>query len=236
MKALDGGYRELFILSPPHAGTTAMAKLLLSSPRIWSRIANAEGQKLPQSDEFLGKKLWSRKHRPDWNGVKGVWEEGRPEGAILLEKSPPIMAHVESVLVMWPRAYFVINMRHPLALAASYLARRGVSEHQLRGAVERWIVRSRLQRENVRRLEGRSLVTSYETFASAPAAFVGALEQVFGPLEVDVDRPLEVKRYQPAPISDHNARQIATLSPEHIALARDLLQANGADDLAFWGY
>ena len=236
MSIPNGGYGELFILSPPHAGTTAMAKLLLSSPRVWSRIGNAEGQKLPESEPFLGKKLWSPKHVADWNGLRSVWEEGRPEGAILLEKSPPIMAHVEALLQTWPCAYFVISMRHPLALVASYLARRGASEHQLREAVTRWIHRSKLQRRNVRRLEGRALVTSYESFAAAPAAFVTALEQVFGPLEVDVARPLEVKRYAPAPISDHNARQIATLSPEHLAQARQLLQIDGARDLSFWGY
>ena len=229
-------YRELFILSPPHAGTTAMAKLLLGSPRIWSRIPNAEGQKIPESAPYLGPKIWSPRHPPDWPALKPIWEEGRPDGAVLLEKSPPIMAHVRGLLETWPRGFFVISMRDPVALVASYLQRRGASEEEVLNAVRRWAARARMQRTNVRKLEGRSLVTSYEAFANQPEALVRALEQVFGPLAVDADLPVEVKRYAPAPISDHNARQIATLSEAHLALARERLAIEASEEMAYWGY
>ena len=232
----EGDYDELFILSPPHAGTTAMAKLLLGSPRIWSRIDNAEGQKIPESAPHLGQHFWSRKHPPNWPALKSIWEEGRPDGAILLEKSPPILAHPKGLLETWPRGFFVISMRSPYALVASYLQRRGASEEEVRKAVTRWTVRARMQRRNTQHLEGRSLVTTYEAFARQPEELVRALEQVFGPLAIEADRPLEVKHYAPAPISDHNARQIATLSEDHLALARERLAIEASEEMAFWGY
>ena len=236
MSRVGGDYSELFILAPAHAGTSAMAKLLLGSPRVWSRIDNAEGQKIPASAPFLPPVFWSRKYTPDWLALKAVWEEGRPEDAILLEKSPPILAHVDALLTTWPRSFFVISMRDPFALVASYLQRRKATDEQVRGSVRRWLVRSRLQRENVERLAGRSIVTTYEAFASRPTDLVAALEQVFGPLSIEADRPVKVKQYEPAPISDHNERQIATMAPAHLALARELLLAQAAEDLAFWGY
>ena len=82
----QGGFEDLFILSPPHCGTTAMAKMLLGSPRIWSRIANAEGQKLPESAPDLSATPWDHREAADWPALQAIWEQGRPPGSIFLEK------------------------------------------------------------------------------------------------------------------------------------------------------
>jgi hypothetical protein len=229
-------FSDLFILSPSYMGTTAMAKLVLASPRVWSRMHNAEGQKLPEAKPLMPVNSWNAEASFDWPAIKAVWEEGRPEGSILLEKSPPNMAHAARILEVWPEAFFVISMRNPLAVIASYLRRKGADEEQVATSVSRWINRSQMQRQNVKRLKGCSMVTTYEAFVSAPAEFVTRLEAVFGPLGIDAAAPVQVKRYEPAPISDHNARQIATLSAAHRELAETLLQQHGGKEMAFWGY
>jgi hypothetical protein len=230
------GYSELFILSPAHAGTTAMAKLLLQSPRIWSSMPNAEGQKLPQAQSLMPEQPWKQQARLDWTAVKAVWEQGRPEGSILLEKSPPNLMRPDQMLAVWPNAFYVISMRNPYALLGSYLTRREITPELIAGSIAGWLKRSRVQRANVVRLKGRSIVTSYEAFTTSPGGFVRSLEAVFGDLGVDPDRPLQVKYYETAPIENHNERQISTLSPAQLDLARDLLMRDGAEDLAYWGY
>lgn len=226
----------LFILSPPHAGTTAMAKLLLGSDRIWSRIPNAEGQKLPESRGVMPADPWDNRIRWDWPTLKGIWEQGRPAGSIFLEKSPPLMSRVDDLLEVWPRAFFVISMRSPYALIASYLARSDARGGQVGQAVMRWTKRASMQRENCDRLQQRALVTTYEAFTARPDKLVRRLERVFGPLGIDARRPLEVKNYGAAPISNHNDRQIATLKPDQIELARELLAKYAAREMEFWGY
>jgi hypothetical protein len=229
------GFEDLFILSPPHSGTTAMAKLLLGSPRIWSRIANAEGFKLPESAGFLPLHPWDTAQVLDCSSLRAVWEEGRPPGSILLEKSPPNLAHLERLLEVWPKAFFVISVRNPLAVMAVYLRRRAAEESEVKRSVSRWVARSRLQRRNAERLGGRAIITTYEAFTREPGALVEQLERVFGPLSIDPERPLSLKRYAPARISDHNAREIANVSGPHLELARRLLDRHG-EEMAFWGY
>ena len=229
-------FSDLFILSPSYMGTTAMAKLVMASPRVWSRMPNAEGQKLPEAAALWPARPWHPDEPIDWPALKAVWEEGRPEGAILIEKSPPNLVRADQILQHWPGAFFVISMRNPLAVIASYLRRREASDEEVSTSVSRWMKRSKMQRSNVERLKGRSLVTTYEGFAQAPGDFVRGLETVFGPLGVDPAARIKVKHYKPAPIADHNERQIATLSAAHRGLAETLLHERAGHDMAFWGY
>ncbi len=229
-------FSDLFILSPSYMGTTAMAKLVLASPRVWSRIHNAEGQKLPEAKPLMPANPWAADASFDWPAIKAIWEGGRPEGSILLEKSPPNLVRADQILEHWPGAFFVISMRNPLAVIASYQRRRATTDEEIATSVSRWVKRAQMQRMNVERLKGRSMVTTYESFAGAPDDFIGRLEAVFGPLGIDTAAPVQVKRYGPAPITDHNARQIATLSAAHRQLAEERLQQRAGEEMAFWGY
>jgi len=229
-------FSEIIILTLPHSGSTAMARLLLSSPRVWARMPGAEGQKLAASKPFLPANPWRTDQQIDWSSLRAIWEEGRPEGAILLEKSPPLVAHLPAVIQTWPNAYFVITIRNPYAFVASYLQRGPPTDQDVESAVWRWTKRSQLQRRNVEALVGRSIVTSYEAFTRQPDEFVRSLETVVGPLDIDPTQDFTVKLYKPAPISNHNDRQISTMSESHRALAGRLLATQAADELAFWGY
>lgn len=229
-------FSEIFILSPANSGTTVMAKLLLRSPRVWASTPTAEGQKLPAAAHLLAKEPWKLRQKVRYHDLKKVWEAGRPEGSIMLEKSPPNMIRTKDVAATWPAAFFVISLRDPRAVVASRLIKGSGSREEAIAAARGWVRRAQIQRANAKLLEGRCMVTSYEQFTAFPHAFIERLEEVFGPLGVDADAPVEVKRYSPAPITNHNERQISAVDPALIRLAGELLQEEAAEELAYWAY
>ncbi len=230
-------FSELLMLSTPYSGTTALAKLLLSSERLWSRVENAEGQRLAEAKPFMPVGSWQADEVVDWPALKAVWEHGRPAGKILLEKSPWILLHAHGLVQTWPRAFFIISTRHPLAILPSILLRRSSSEDVISAWAIRWRQQSRALRQTAERFADRSIVTTYASFAREPRALLDRLEVVFGPLGIDPDTLVKVKKYDPAPISDHDARRIAKLSPRERELAEALLRGPRiAQELAFWGF
>lgn len=230
-------FSELFILSSPYSGTTAMAKLLMTSERIWSRAHSAEGQQLPESEPFLPPLRWNPESAADWPALKAVWEDGRPAGKVLLEKSHWILLRADQVLEVWPGAFFVISVRHPLAILPSLLSRRGSSDPVFAGWIHRWRKHSRWQRLILNRHPDRTVAITYTSFAREPRLLLDRLDEVFGTLGVDASTPVQVKRYEPAVVSDHDARQIASLSGPEREKAEMLLQhPRVAKEVAFWDF
>ncbi len=230
-------FSELFILSSPYSGTTAMAKLLMTSRRTWSRSRSAEGQRLAEALPFVIEDRWSPRSVIDWAAFKEVLERGRPAGKVLLEKSHWILMHADEVLEFWPDAFFVISIRHPIGVLASLLSRREANDEVLSGWQIRWSKHSKQQRANVERLADRSLVTTYSSFARNPGGLLDRLDGALGPLGIDPEAKVQLKKYDPAPVTDHDARQIAKLSREVRDRAEMLLrQPRLASELAFWGF
>ncbi len=225
------------MLSTPYSGTTALAKLLLSSDRFWSRTDNAEGQRIAEAEPFMPADRWKPGFPADWPALKAIWDRGRPKGRILLEKSHWILLHADELLEVWPRAFFLISTRHPLAILPSVLQRRGSSQDVIAAWAIRWRKQSRALRSTAERFADRSIVSTYSAFARDPRGLVDRLEQVFGPLGIDPTAPVQVKQYPPAPISDHDARQIAKLSPGERQQAEAFLrEPRSVEQLAFWGF
>jgi Sulfotransferase family len=97
------------------------------------------------------------------------WDLERP---VLLEKSPPNLIRTRFLQELFPNSYFVIVVRHPVAVAYATQKWSNTSLPQL---IEHWLVcheRFEQDRQHIRRL----LVLKYEDFVEKPQA---ALDEIY---------------------------------------------------------
>ena len=105
---------------------------------------------------------------PFWDASKSV----------LLEKSPPNLLRTRFLRSSFPRASFVMIVRHPLAVAAATQKWSGTSIVSL---VRHWAVCHRILLDDARRVE-RLHVVRYEDLVAAPAS---TLRGIFAFLSLD---------------------------------------------------
>jgi hypothetical protein len=107
------------------------------------------------------------------------WDLGK---TYLLEKSPPNLIRTRFLQAMFPNSYFIIMMRHPLAV--SYATQKWYRRYRInwRGfprIFEHWLVCHELFREDRKRLQ-RVFVVKYEEFVADPYRWVGDMYHFLG--------------------------------------------------------
>jgi len=106
---------------------------------------------------------------------------------VLLEKSPPNLIRTRFLQALFPEAYFVIVIRHPVAVA---YATRKWSHTSIESLIEHWLVCHEIferDRPHVRRLQ----VVRYEDLAERPQS---SLAGIFSFLDLDpVECGIEVR-------------------------------------------
>lgn len=118
------------------------------------------------------------------------WDAGRP---YLLEKSPPNLLKTRFLQALFPRSYFIVVLRHPVAVA---YATRKWSWTTLSSLVRHWLVCHELFERDRARLRN-VLVLKFEEFVQAPDAHLDATCRFLGA------PPLPAR---PAVRSDTNAK------------------------------
>jgi hypothetical protein len=99
------------------------------------------------------------------------------ENTVLLEKSPPNLIRTRFLQELFPNSYFVIVIRHPIAV--SYATQKW-SYTSLAELIEHWLVcheKFEQDRQHIRRL----LMLKYEDFVEKPQA---VLEMIYSFLEL----------------------------------------------------
>jgi hypothetical protein len=238
----------LFILTPPYAGSTALAELINSSPRTMFLEPRAEGQWLVPGMCTPGR--WDAQHPMNYASIRAVWLQryqwvralvGRSVD-VVVEKSPPNMLRMTALMALFERVSLLASNRDPYANCASILYRNHpaetLSEAQrldvLRGLAQSWLFRSQ-QIQAVLQRHAAVLIT-HEQFCADPGFWVQKI-----PLPAEVVQSinphalLKVKDYPEAPLQCFNAEQTARLKPAEIACISQVL-AEHADLLAYYGY
>ncbi|MEL6343465.1 MAG: sulfotransferase [Myxococcota bacterium] len=232
----------LFILNPPFSGSTALARLLCSVPG--SAILNALGEGLRYLPRWHETNRWDDRAPPP-TALRDIWmgklaqnaqDFGEP-ARIIIEKSPPLLVHLDAVLEMFPRYGIFGFNRDPYGFCASVIRRQipplpGMT--LAHSAAARWLRFSQMLR---RHIDARTLLwLRYEDLCDQPkvsaARLIGRFPQLRG---VDFTRPLSVKNRPPQPLANHNSHQIAQLSREQRAHIAETLHQD-PETVRFFGY
>jgi Sulfotransferase family len=226
---------SIFLLNPPFSGSTAMAQLLLQSPHTWSPWRNGEGQWVEAVTQEMRRDPWNPAVDFDWRWIRAAWLERKPAGRrVMIEKSPPNILRVRSILEAFPDSIFVVSNRDPYAWLGGVLHHesnrdevRNTTQRRdlVKDEISKWVFRSRVQIENISMLRGRSVITRYQEFCGSPELFLQNLYNYSGDLEIDARAKLQVKSYPVQGLVNMNDRQMSRLTNDDIAAANEILNA-----------
>lgn len=245
----------LFILTLPNGGSTALAKLLLSSPSTTALNGNAEGQWLIPSLRKPGAR-WDPDNRIPKRRIRAVWlncvkNRGRYP-ILVIEKSPPNLCRYRDIVDAFKtmKTYVITLTRDPYATCASWHKRYG-----FRKIVEQWsppgaacvknesdyfrfLGKIWLQRATML-LDAREhsiLNLSYEEFTENTFKVISELGALIPQLrDVSPTAKVKVKDYDQQEIVNMNNIQIGTLSNDQIAAISSALRED-VDTVEKLGY
>lgn len=101
------------------------------------------------------------------------WDLGKP---VLVEKSPPNLTKTRFLQALFPNSYFIMIMRHPIAV--SY-ATQAWSSTGMSSLLEHWLVCHEIFAEDKPHLTN-VFVLQYENFVANPDEHLGALHSFLG--------------------------------------------------------
>jgi len=230
--------KHLFILCAPGSGSTALWKLLQTSPAV-SALPH-EGQYLNFMTDELRRKLWDPTQEFPWLMVKEewnkVWNLNKP---ILLEKSPPNLRRAFEIKKIFDPAYFIVIVRNPYAFCEGTRRRkRGNHSKSYKLTAERWISDTTYQINNIKELKNVIYFT-YEQLTEHTSKVTEKILNFIPELEIlDTNSDLLIHSISGAvarPIKNLNAPQIARLSMDDIREINGVLKQH-PDIMSFFGY
>ncbi|HSL41885.1 MAG TPA: sulfotransferase [Anaerolineales bacterium] len=104
------------------------------------------------------------------------------EKTYLLEKSPPNIIRTRFLQAMFPNSYFIVMLRHPLAVSYAtqkWYRRYRVNWRGLPRIFEHWLVCHEMFQEDQKHLE-HSFVVKYEEFVAEPHKWVNDIYRFLG--------------------------------------------------------
>lgn len=218
----------LFILTLPFSGSTALAHFIAAAEGVMALRGNGEGQWLMPG--LCTQDRWDPDKAIDRSSIRACWlndfesaRQSDPSLHSFVEKSPPNMVRLDQLVDLFPDHSLLANNRDPYAVCASTLARFGPAEDHREGrsaclaeAADNWITRSTVLRQQIERHDIPRI--SYEAFCGDPLQLKERLtlpRQAQATLRADAE--VEVKDYGRDRVTDHNARQLATLTDRDLA-------------------
>jgi len=259
------GRTLVFVMGVPRSGTTWIEELIAQDPRTvsaheshlfdeyltsaatawWRRPKRRDG--LPQ---FMGLEDYLAACRALTDRVFAHVAAKRPEAKVILEKTPNHLQHWRFISMLYPDAWFVITVRDPRGVAASYRAARTWAQRWANLGVvavaRTWVQGMRAAREACE-VHGRVVLVGYEKALSDPVTTVRNLFQALG-LPVDDDAAQAyVRACQPEAMRQRhvaagtNAGFVRTASAQgwRTELSRrriKTIEAIAADEMRVFGY
>lgn len=223
----------LFIACLPNGGSTALAKMLRNASAAHTLTPSGEGQWLVPAMSQNGRR-WDPNLPLDYAQIRRVWLSRlvlRRKPCVVIEKSPPNLCRFHPLLASFegmPRITLVVA-RNPFAICASWakrykpstvirtwhpeLAGRGLETDDLLFHEALGSICGKRFEMLAEAAKGAEYVTTYETIAENPTAFLSTMGELT-PLLKDADPSalLGVKDYPAQPFNNMNEADIARLT------------------------
>lgn len=236
-----------FLLVNPYGGSTALAKVLDTSPKAMTLHDSGEGQWLVPG--LHQRNHWFADMEVDWESVRSVWlnvyqqkKRENDEIAVVIEKSPPNVVRAEQLRSNFECTRFLGFVRSPYATCSSVHHRYWMPANLLPAwrakkftlYATAWLRRASLVKEFV---EKHSLeYFTYEQFCADTPACVEKINRACPELGgIDAGAQIKVKNKQVQTFTNQNERRIVLLKPADIQAINQVLETR-PDVLEFFGY
>ena len=246
----------VIIATLPNSGSTALAKLLSSAPRVSLLTGNGEGQWL-LPDLARPARRWQADHPVNYDRLRHVWTRAALRGAdrpgLVVEKSPSNLVRLGQIVnaLGGPGRVSLLSLsRDPVAICASWArrySRKVIAEEWLGHAPRDWdddlAFHEALGALCGARMallagaaQGARLALRYEDVTEDTAGTARRIALAFPEAgDVDAGAVVDVKDYKTQPLRNMNAEQIGRLTEKQIAAIQRGL-APFSDSLAALGY
>lgn len=235
-------HRHLFILCSHSSGSTALWRLLQTSPHV--SALPEEGQFIGEVAPLMRKAPWNDKTELPWATIKAEWDKVWDlDKSILLEKSPPHLLRAQAIEQVFENACFIVMVRNPYAYCEG-TKRRGRTglgygrEATYAQIAEGWVRETQHQIRNLQLLQ-RVIGLTYEELTNRPAktkakvlAFMPELETLDHQATFMIH---SLAGWLEQPLTNLNSQQIARLSAADVAEINSVLQYHPAV-MAHFGY
>ena len=237
----------LFLITPPYSGSTAIAKILDTSPKIATLTPRGEGQWIVPG--LCEKNRWDPEKEVDYESVKAVWlnvlqekMKSTPNIDVVIEKSPPNIMRIDKLSSQFDDYSFLANNRNPYAICASALYRihdpENISKIKrkelLDELAQNWVLRSLRIKEAI--INNSIPLLTYEEFCQNPRSILKLLRLPEGVVDtINVNAKVKVKDYKVQSIANQNERQMSNLTSDDFDCISHVLDKDSTL-LGYFGY
>lgn len=236
----------LFIITPPHSGSTALAHILNTAQGAALLNEQAEGQWLVPG--MCAADRWEPSKVMNWDSIRAMWYSRinmlrtMVNADLIIEKSPPNILRIDQLIKAFPNSALMAFNRDPFANTGSILSRH--HDPQSKTEAERiaivkiltkgWVDRAVWVQKWITELKAPYF--SYEEFCERPMECIARLTDATPGLKtVDAQRGIRVKDYKRQTLENQNARQVSYLTHREIETISEQLNAH-RKLVSFFGY
>lgn len=161
-------HKYLFILGPPHSGTTVLNMIISSSHNVSCNNTEGvrEGLFLPEVKPLM-EDAWDKDANIDLNKIRNIWSRyWNLKKPILLDKSLPNIFRIRQLNTVFDPAYFLFIISHPLAFVEGVFRRlwHGQERHArviIEENIETWARIAKIQLDYTKE-QDNAIIVRYE--------------------------------------------------------------------------
>ena len=247
---------HVFEIAPNNSGSTFLMQALATCRQTWNLLLEGQfafGFSGPNTRDH-GRLLWSlhpwrdRLADPaayDWPHNRAAWYfqafASDPQASVFVTKAPPFLLLVDTLRRHFRNTKFLFMVRNPYAVCEGihrYRTAQPVPPDMdyFEAAAEHVVNCLAWQRDNLETHGSRGVFFTYEAMCDEPERVAHEIRMLV--LELDdlkLRQKLAVKGHYDEMLVNMNARQIARLTPEQVAVINRVFRRR-RDVLAFFGY
>lgn len=227
----------LFILCPPHSGSTLLLYLVGTSKNSSVFEIRGEGQYLTEAKSIMRVDPYNEQMKIPWNTIKKIYEKNWDmTKSVLVDKSPPNLIRAPEIEVEFENSFFITMLRNPYPWCYGIKNRK--THLTFTEVALMWLHLAKYQIKNIHNLS-RVLSFTYEDLCDNPEKTVKKIETFIPELnDIDITQKFRIHTLegkQEKQITNLNNLALSKLTNTNLAEISKVLRRE-EDVMKFFSY